>query len=301
MRNHLYLLFIITSLFTASCGKKDEYSTKVNPYQPVPVDTVAQQQLSAGIYNLLYPYGGLNRKFMIQLPAGFNAQKTYPVVFAFHGVAIPYTGWQELVGAMIDSREYIGIYPAAVDSAFNFGISRFSAIDDTGYINRIVYWLRNKTNVKTDPARYYATGMGTGSAFVHYLALHTRLFAAIAPVSGSPLAGMMQQAGHNGHTPVLQLHGDPDDGILYNGGAGSLGASWEAAQSTMRLWAARNYCGNAPRIDTVAQGSLIRYRYPVFVGAEESSLYVLPGVTDVYGAADRSLLNALIWDFFGRH
>lgn len=300
MKNRLLLLGCLLIGLLYGCAKKKEYAVKFNPNDAVSIDTTAYMYLSAGAHNILYPVNGVNRKFIVQLPTGFDASQTYPVVFGFHGTSTAYTDMRDEIGSMLDSRGYIGIYPAAATGAFNMGLTAADTLNDTAFVKLILYWLAQHTNVSVNAARCYATGTDAGGAFAHYLGLYTDLFAAIAPISASLPTGMMDNAIAGLHTAVMQIHGDADEAIPYGGGTGLLSLNWESAQNSIKYWAAHNTCGSEPTTGAVTS-NITMYSYPVFVGAKESILVVVAGADVIYESADKDFLNSMIGDFFARN
>jgi len=117
-----------------------------------------------------------------------------------------------------------------------------------------------------DPRRVYVLGHSNGAFMAHRLACdRAGRVRAIVALNG---AGPSDPSSCRPEAPVgvLEVHGDADDLILYEGGTTSRGAAYPSAEDTVRGWAERNGCagglvdGPSKDLDTSLDGAETRAR-----------------------------------------
>ena len=161
-------------------------------------------------------------------------------MFIFHGLGgdadetcpAGFKGFADFAGVIIVCPN--GTEIPGIGRGWNVGMAppitgALDVPDDVEFVVAILDFLDER--VTLDKARLYAQGNSNGGSFVHYLAREVGDFAAIASTAGSFLGG--QTIGP--HVPlvsVLQVHGDLDEDVPYNGGTGSFGVRFESATNT---------------------------------------------------------------------
>ena len=111
--------------------------------------------------------------------------------------------------------------------------------DDSAYLSGVIGEIAARYPV--DPKRVYVFGFSNGGFMAHRLACeHAGLIAGIGSAAGAGVPGCAA----SGPVTVLQIHGDADATILYNGG--TFDAEYPGAVQTVKDWAARNGCGGTP-------------------------------------------------------
>lgn len=192
--------------------------------------------LRPGLNSKTMHYEDMEREYIVQLPVNFNINKSYPVVFVYHGFGGVKEFGSWLIGSLIDTEEIIGIYPQGVENSWNTGWEGIpSNADDIGFTLELLKWIKNEINV--DKNRVYAAGYSNGAVFTHKLARETDVFAAAAPIAGSLWQGQTIEA-EASKISIIQVHGSEDKKVPYYGGKSSaMDLYFESALKTMELWA----------------------------------------------------------------
>jgi polyhydroxybutyrate depolymerase len=154
--------------------------------------------------------------------------------------------------------EELGFLYAHPDGTVNPGGARFwnatdaccdfygSGVDDSGYLLDLVQAIQGELSV--DPRRIHFIGHSNGGFMSYRMACdHAETTAAIASLAGAtwhdPAACSPAAPVH-----VLQIHGDQDTVILYEGGRID-GISYPGAIETVEQWASFDGCNLEPETD----------------------------------------------------
>jgi polyhydroxybutyrate depolymerase len=228
------------------------------------------------------PFGGLDRRYELTIPKGYDGRRPAPLLLNLHGfggtgraqnqstdmpaeagtrgyvVVAPDGGPLKIPLTVVPGAENAGQYegmpfwnifsPGVVDfgppHGQNLGLgSSAVGADDVGFTTQLLDTLSGQLCL--DANRLYVTGMSNGAGMATTLGcnLADRL-AAIAPVSGVNLTGTCP-----GDKPisVLAIHGDADHTVPY-GGNGLLGFHFgnPSVPERMTQWAARDHCRPRP-------------------------------------------------------
>jgi len=195
----------------------------------------------------------------------YVSQTSIPLVFSLHGFGgsavgnMAYTNFNLIA----DTADFIVIYPqGAIFQGFTHwnvgGWIIGSPIDDVGFFNALLDTISNSYNI--DPKRVYSTGMSNGGFMSFLLAcqLNDRI-AAIASVTGSMTPQTYNECNPQHPTPILQIHGDADGTVPYNG------AAWtQSINEVLQYWVAYNNCNSTPTTITLPDinmrdGSTVEY------------------------------------------
>ena len=172
---------------------------------------------------------GRDRYFKTHLPIGYNYQKTYPVVFVFHGglgnpdIIEKTTGFSKKA----DSEGFIVVYPYGTGSfdkkllTWNTwdccGYADKKNINDVDFIQLVLKQVKSKYNV--DEKRIYATGLSNGGMMCYLLACElSEQFAAVAPVAASMFDTL--SCNPKSEVSLIIFNSVDDQNIPYNGGVG---------------------------------------------------------------------------------
>lgn len=193
-------------------------------------------------------HGGIQRDYILYVPANYTGSTSVPLVFNFHGYG---SNASEQMGygdfrSIADSVGFIIVHPmGTLDSMnithFNVGWGG-SAMDDVGFSEALLDSVSAAYNI--DPTRVYSTGMSNGGYMSFYLAcrLSDRI-AAIASVTGSMTPLQYNTCNPQHPTPILQMHGTIDAVVPYNG------ANWtRSINDVMQYWIDYNACNPTPTI-----------------------------------------------------
>ena len=234
-------------------------------------------ELKPGLNNQTIWHDGIERDFDVHLPADFDINRSYPVVFCFHGFGgtKEFGEWQ--IGSLINQKEIIGIYPQGVQRSWNTGMGEVpSTADDVGFTLEMLKWIKNEINI--DENRIYTMGYSNGGTISYRLVLETDVFAAMGSISASMFLGQIVNAEAE-KVSVIQVHGSEDKKVPYEGGESSaLDISFESALKSMELWAEHNGLNIEPEIDRSIDEVII-YRFGKEDNPLEVVLYTLEGAT----------------------
>ena len=206
----------------------------------LPLFTFGQQTIDASI-----THGGLQRDYILYVPASYSAATSVPLVFNFHG----YTSnanqqmWYGDFRPIADSEGFIIVHPEG--TLDNSGTSHWnvgwggSTVDDIGFTESLIDNLIASYNI--DNNRIYSTGMSNGGFMSYQLAceLSDRI-AAIASVTGSMSTNWFNNCSPNHQMPIMEIHGTVDGSVPY-----------ATIPSIMDFWTNFNNCNNTPIITNV--------------------------------------------------
>ena len=171
--------------------------------------------------------GGLERTYLIHVPADASAENPLPLLVMFHGAGGDGTRAEVTTGFTADSNDndFIVAYPngtaansIAGELAWNAGnccgLPRARDVDDVGFISGMLAQIEAKYAV--DTSRVYLAGFSNGGMMTYRLACQLPgTFAAIAVVSG---ALNYKDCVTDTPLPVLIVHGLADQTVPYEGG-----------------------------------------------------------------------------------
>jgi len=196
-------------------------------------------------------FGGLTREYRVYIPAAYNGTQAVPLVLNFHGYTSNAAA-QELYGEfrpIADTANFILVHPqgSLINGATgwnNFGLIG-SLPDDIGFVSAMIDSL--SASYQIDLQRVYATGLSNGGFMSYDLAcLLSNRMAAIASVAGG-MVPLHQTACNAKHpTPVMQIHGDADAVVTYNGTGGIIACL--SVDSLLAYWVNVNQCNTNPQV-----------------------------------------------------
>jgi polyhydroxybutyrate depolymerase len=217
---------------------------------------------------MLFVAGG-DRPVPVHVPAGVDPAGA-PLLLVLHGYSsnrAEMEAWLPL-GAAAERRGVVWAYPEgtvnergerswnATDACCGFG----SQVDDSAYLAALIDEIVAKAPI--DRRRIYIAGHSNGAFMSHRMACdHADEVAAIAPISGMTFADAADCRA-SAPVAVVQVHGDADDIIRFEGGAiseaGPSVPSYPGAEETVDTWLAIDGCdraltGTSRRVDVDAE------------------------------------------------
>jgi polyhydroxybutyrate depolymerase len=277
--------------------------------------------LPAGENTRNISHDGLQRSYILYVPASIHWYQPIPLVFVLHGgtgnakSAIRMSGFN----AVSDQNGFLVVYPNGTNRlgddfllTWNGGkccsYAQEHNVDDVGFIRAIVADLQSLVTV--DLKRIYATGMSNGGILSHRLACEAAdLFAAVAPVSGTlnfPACNPFQPVS------VIEFHGTADAHIPYDGGYGPksiVDVEFASVEYSVEFWVSVDKCSSQTEVS-----SFDDIRHDAWTGCMNSTaveLYTIIGGGHAWpggqgGEADldqsTTTISAtrLIWEFFNK-
>lgn len=252
---------------------------------------------------------GRERDYVLHLPAGYDARRTWPLVISMHGAALwgavqrDVSRWNEVA----DREGIVVVYPSG---AAGRGL-RVWGRGDVPFIARLIDTLVARYHV--DPARVYADGLsnGGGMAFVVSCALADRI-AAVGLV-GAAHTMPWTWCRSTRPVPAIIFHGTEDRQIPYDGGRTWIWTQpWPPVRTVAERWARRNGCNPTPHDSAVAP-EVQRRAYVGCAGDADVVLYTIRGGGHTWpggeplpewfvGRTSRTInASELMWDFYRRH
>lgn len=204
--------------------------------------TYAQQTINGSII-----HDGIQRDYILYIPAIYDGGTEAPLVFNFHGFGSN-ANEQMLYGdfrAIADSEGFLLVHPEGTffngNQHWNVGgFTIGSTVDDVGFTEALIEELAGLYTINLD--RVYATGMSNGGYMSFLLACQlSEKIAAVASVTGSMTPETFDACNPQHPTPILQIHGTNDEIVPYNG------ASWSRSiEDVMTYWVNYNNCDEPP-------------------------------------------------------
>ncbi len=259
---------------------------------------------------------GLEREYLLHVPASYGRTRPTPLVITLHGGAMWPASAMELSqwNRVADQHGFIVVYPSAVSGrgprAWRAGGGPGQE-RDVRFIAELIDTLRARYNV--DAARIYANGLsnGGGMAFVLSCTLSDRI-AAIGLVGTAvflPWSGCTDRRA----VPMIAFHGTADRAAKYDGGK-----SWVARDTFPNIpvwtatWARRNRCAPNP-VDSAVASDVTRRAYANCADDAAVVLYIVHGGGHTWpgggrmpewfvGPTNRSIdATSLMWAYYREH
>ena len=193
-------------------------------------------------------HDGLERDYILYVPATFNPNASAPLVLNFHGYTSSANA-QMLYGdfrPIADTAGFLIVHPQGTidilgNTHWNVGWGT-SSIDDIGFTSALIDSLSSDYNI--DSERVYSTGMSNGGFMSYTLACELSYrIAAVASVTGSMTLNQPNTCDPLHPMPVMEIHGTADDVVSYNGSV-----LFESIDNVLDYWSDFNNCNPDPII-----------------------------------------------------
>jgi len=193
-------------------------------------------------------HDGIERAYILYVPANYSAQSPMPLVFNFHGYTsnaseqMFYSNFNPLA----DAEGFIVAYPegtldAMGEQHFNAGWAG-GTVDDLGFTSALIDSLSAEYSIIQE--RIYSTGMSNGGFMSYHLACNlSDRIAAIASVTGSMSLLTYNNCNSQRPVPIMQIHGTQDGVVPYNGNAG-----FTPIDNVISYWVDHNNCDATPTL-----------------------------------------------------
>ena len=262
-----------------------------NPDPPTATDC-SLSSLEPGNLELSLEHDGVERQYLVHVPASYDGSAPVPLVVDMHGLtssanAQAQFGWRQKA----DAEGFIVVHPQGLNASWNggelcCGSSQANDVDDEGFIRAMVAQMRQDACI--DGKRVYATGLSNGGAMSHLLACNAAdIFAATAPVSMS-----------NGASPcepsrpisVVMTRGTSDPLVAFEGGF-----LFASAEADFTAWAERNGCTG----ELKPNHELCR-TFDACEGGVEVTLCTLDAGHVLYSNSQNFSVPDVVWETFER-
>ena len=265
----------------------------------VPLHTFSAnaKNLRPGVTRIEVPQtiGGktVRREVLIHSPRSLDTSSRYPIFFALHGNGGRHRTFIRPLQPFIDQNAFVGIYPQGYRRSWNLGEEESTA-DDVAFITAILQELARYPQLDTDKA--FVMGVSNGAGMAHQLAIETDHFLAIAAVI-SHLNALNLPGDQTPEVSVLQISGDNDSIIPYDGGDSPTGHLFLPAEVSSRIWARHNGIDGRPEITETPDGNQrLSYRG----GRKNTAVLHFRMRNHGHGGFEEEEggINRLIWKFF---
>jgi len=233
---------------------------------------------------------GLERTYIIHLPAGKEKAAGNPLVLALHGGGGKGSGMNKLSGFddVSDERGFVVVYPDGVDKQWNDGRDDFhlnNDINDVKFISCLIDTLKVLYNI--DSNRVYVTGISNGGIMSFRLACElSNKIAAFAPVAASMPLNPSYDCKPVRPVPMMLIFGEDDPLIPFGGGDISiLGLSKRGkvipVNESVNYWVKFNGSNTIPEETTIDKAddetSVVKKVYSASVGGAEVQFWLVKG------------------------
>ncbi|MFO1519421.1 MAG: PHB depolymerase family esterase [bacterium] len=299
-------LVFLCLLWMTACGS----STSGQP---------APALLSPGDYNQTLFAGGVQRRYILHVPSGYDGSKALPLLFVLHGHGGSAEAMRQSTGFNQKADEesfFVAYLQGTLGSdgvpGWNTGISPGLDInvDDVDFVRMVASQLQGQVIV--DANRIYAAGFSNGGMMSHRLGAElSDLLAGVAVVEGT--IGVRQPDGTflttsipMGPIPVLMIHGKQDATLPYEGGPSGVGEHLEvkSAADAVAFWNQADVCAGSAQTQTSVDGNTITADYAACAfGSEVELITLVNGIHQWPNPGNPGEISGsdAVWDFFARH
>lgn len=196
-------------------------------------------------------HGGLQRQYILYVPAMYTPGTPVPLVFNFHGytsAAFEQMNYGDF-RPIADTAGFIVVHPMGTvdqlgNTHFNVGWGT-STVNDLGFTAALIDSLSVEYSINQD--RIYSTGMSNGGFMSYQLAceLSDRI-AAIASVTGTMNVNQPSICSPTHPVPVMEIHGTSDQTVPYTGNI-----LFGTTPAAMAYWVSYNHCETPATISSI--------------------------------------------------
>ena len=165
-------------------------------------------------------YKDVKRKYIIYTPKNFDVNKSYPIVFNFHGGGM--TAAEQMLYTKMnhtaDKHGFIVVYPKGIKEDWNVGfeMSYKDGTDDIGFVDALLTQIEK--DFKIDSKKVFATGLSRGGFFCHRIAAELpHRFSAIATIGATLPDSVAIHNPNKKEVGVLMVHGKADKVVNFDG------------------------------------------------------------------------------------
>ena len=190
----------------------------------------------------------------LTVPSSYSRDSAWPLIVLLHTYGRTGAIQEEYMGLakLADSYGFIMVAPDGTPSRANnnplfWNASRACCnfdgreLDDSAYLANLIDEV--KSGYRIDPKRVYIIGHSNGAFMAHRMAHdHPAGIAAIASLAGADQS--VERPTPSDPVHVLQIHGDADTAIAYEGGEIN-DVVYPSAKQSVERWAERNGCATA--------------------------------------------------------
>ncbi|HON09696.1 MAG TPA: PHB depolymerase family esterase [Chitinispirillaceae bacterium] len=236
--------------------------------------------------------GGQTRTFYAHVPSGLQNP---PLVISMHGMGGNGSQQRQMsrFDQLANKENFVVVYPDGLNSQWDIMGST-----DVNFLLALIDTMHARYGI--DLNRVYATGFSMGGMMSYKLACSAAdKIAAIGPVAGYPLGGMMGRSCSPARpVPIIHIHGSKDSVVFFSGLA-----------SYINQWVEKNGCPGTAQItqpypESKPSSKVKKEYYGVCNQGSEIIVLTVEGMEHAYpGSFGSSDINASeeVWAFFKAH
>jgi poly(3-hydroxybutyrate) depolymerase len=211
------------------------------------------------------------RTYQFSVPQGYDKNRSYPLVFGFHGAGVPASAFRTYFNmTQVVGPDAVVVYPEALGSPMAWNAQRDIPLFDA-------LLSQFKAQYCIDDKRVFAAGHSSGGFFTHALGCQRgNVLRGIGPISaGAPFGSCV------GQLAVWIAHGKSDPTVKV-----------ESGQMARDFWAQRNHCDvamsspvdPAPTVEYAGCDAGFAVRYCEYEGEHNLPNYAPKGIWDFFKA-----------------
>jgi len=286
--------------------------------------------LKPGSYDCRVERDGVERRYLVYVPASYTGDAAVPLVVDLPGWGSPAVGQQAVSGMeqLANEKGFIVAWPEGTGEILGFNGAgccdlHGTGIDDVGFIREVVSSIQTAANIDTE--RTYATGISGGGGMTYRLGCEAAdIFSAIAPIVFSmavdfpcapsrPISSFMVRSVEDWLVPFdggglgttlpeslvpffLNAFAGDEDILAFM-------TPFYSSQQVFELWGAVNQC-NGPVVNILQKGASFCEQYSSCAEAAAVSHCVVHGANQPLGGHiayvndDEVPVSSMIWEFF---
>jgi polyhydroxybutyrate depolymerase len=296
--------------------------------------TVTENATSASAQNNYTAFvlvKGLQRSYIVHLPAAYDKRQVRPLVLVLHGGGSEARTMNPLTdfNVLADKEGFVAVYPEGYEHNWNDGRgdpgikAQAENIDDVAFISALIDRLVQDLNINKNMV--YVTGISNGAMMSNRLGSElSDKIAAIAPVAGNIPQKTISIWSPARPVSALIINGTEDPLVPFNGGDVSFlslkrGKVVSVAE-TVKFWVSKDVCPVLPKTEQLPHLSATdptSTTVETYTGCKDGTEVVLYKVNEgghtwpgglqymsekVIGTTSRDFnATEVIWQFFKRH
>ena len=204
--------------------------------------------------------GGLDRTYLIHVPASYDPQKPVPLILVLHGATQSPASAERMskMSQKSESENFIVVYPSGTGRlpTWNSGsccaYAMKNHIDDIAFLSSLINKL--ETDYSIDRKRIFVTGISNGGMMSYRVGCElSDKVAAIAPVEGA----LDVECKPTAPVSVLIFHGTADHLVPFNGGStpfqmGSKRSDTPVSEA-VQFWVKHDACSTGPKHEETSE------------------------------------------------
>jgi polyhydroxybutyrate depolymerase len=253
---------VLVTTVTTACGRQESARS------PAGSNDKTATPLAPGDYERHVNSGGLDRSYLLHIPAGSTADKPSPLLIMFHPALssgkrfAALTNMSEVAG----KAGYVVAYPDGYRRTWNAGdccgAAHKDGVDDVAFTKALIADIEGV--VAVDRTRIYAAGFSNGGAMAYRLACEMSDQISAVAAASTAMHMTPEQCRPAKPVSILHFHGREDTIAPINGGQGSAAqetGNQQPLSVTIGHWVQVDGCQDQPET-VLRRGSATEVTYP---------------------------------------